>query len=323
MNPQQKASKEEKKLLRKKEKAAIKKNMKIVTKPLSQADRMKMIEILEKIVFPMFPDQNEYWPKLFAKRNGPGGIFEEDKLPFADMFKLGSRMLQGPDVKSLQVKDSVTGQPTVKVPVEIVMICTVPDPIFFWDAVLSAYHLYAPEIYPSASSMVRHIYRCIEIQQINPITHYTNITNYHWAYLDDLRDCRRGLQLIAGGTSTLFWLIQMKTAHFAWTNLGESMFKFPETLTNPKFQAALSEALHIMVNEAVKILGLDDNEITGSINNLITTFQKNGDEAGKAAFRDVTALPTDGVSDTEKPTPISLGSEAAEPELPGPGVTDL
>lgn len=234
---------------------------------VNEDTRMKLIQVLEKVILPQMTER--YWEDNFNKRaHTEDGKFERDIQPFSDMFKVGTRASKS-EVDSSQSSNNRKGFDSLRLKnkKEVVMICTVPSIMHYWDIILSAYMLYAPQVFVSPSRMVESIYEGVRRFQINPLTHYENMPNYVWGFLDCIRDGHdhegkeRYLRFLQGGIPTLRFLIEFKAIFYSWTNLGKDVFDKPELMQTPEFIEGLQQAIKKLVDEVIPLLGLDMKEL--------------------------------------------------------------
>lgn len=127
--------------------------------------RERLINYAEKVVFPKVLD--EYWNKCFQYHQQsaePKFILGD---PFVDIFKV------------CQLKEPIrrTNDRGEKEIQEISYMCVIPAVRWYWDIILSLYHLYAPEVYPTFYHVCKDLYECLD--KVKNVIPFESIDNYN------------------------------------------------------------------------------------------------------------------------------------------------
>jgi hypothetical protein len=167
-------------------------------------DREQLKLWFNKVVFPIcFPDGDNYWGKQFTLPRGT-----EDISPWQANTAPNLIFAFTADPESLKKEQDgrILGG-------NLIPIAQVPEPFFFWDAILSAFLCFAPEIYPDTPTLVKGIHDQMERMGYAP-QQYLNFEG-KLQFLDrlraaeiELRFAREPLQMTIQMAS-LIWFKQL------------------------------------------------------------------------------------------------------------------
>lgn len=138
---------------------------------------------------------------------------------------------------------------------EVTNCCLIPQPLWFWDIILSLYLLKVPE-HKTYSQMIRNLYTLIEKAGVNNKT-YDNMTGLQWKFLDDLY--KGGIHKLTFLQDPVKSLVQVKNVQFLFHVFGEKC-QNDLVLSMPKIQEQMQKCTKDVCDKVLPILGLTYDE---------------------------------------------------------------